>query len=136
MDDQQWADESTRVDTPTPKVRVRREIGVCGVCSLAGGQVIEAFDQRVYKGWACPDCVLSGRASEFSPDHPVMRPIVFVARGIRGDQPFKDLLKAADIQRGDPQHQSKRAEAVASFLKMNRHQRRATLKRARKKGKS
>ena len=107
---------STRVDTEKPppiragtekpqpgKVSVGRELGDCGFCEATGLQVIEAFDPRVYEGWACPDCILGGKASEYPTIHKFMNPMVFVARALRGDQPFKDLLKAADLQKENPE---------------------------------
>lgn len=129
--------ESTRVDSADKKVRVRRELGICSVCGAAGGQVIKAYDDRVYEGLACAPCVLSGKASTFPPTHKAMRPIVFVARALRGDEPFASLLRAADIQSVNPREaqrlrekQAKRMGPVA--VSPNRKAKRAA---ASKKGK-
>ena len=121
--------ESTRVDSPKA-VRVSRELGVCDFCLLAGGQVIRSHT-RVFDGLACPGCVLSGKASDkYPPHHESMRPLVFVARALRGDQPFKDLLRAAESQGAEPAATARaKARAVTNMkptlVSGNRRQRRA-----------
>lgn len=92
--------------TPPPAgekaVRVSRYQGRCGFCPFEG-LVIEGHDPEVMTGLACPACVLGGKASRFAPEHPAMRPIVFVARAMRGDEPFRTLLESAEKQRENPE---------------------------------
>lgn len=83
-------------------VRVTRYQGKCGSCDFEG-LVIEGHDPDVMTGLACPDCVMAGRASRFAPEHPAMRPIVFVARAMRGEEPFRTLLESAEKQRENPE---------------------------------
>jgi len=126
-------------DEPAP-VKVSRELGSCGFCGAADLQVIRAFDPRVFEGWACPSCVLSGKTSErYPPEGDVMRPMVFVARALRGDQPFADLLKAADLQRENPElaakMKAKLAKRMAPVAVINRKARRTADAVGRKKKK-
>lgn len=94
---------STKPPTEGEKaVRVSRYQGRCGFCDFEG-LVIEGHDPDVMSQLACPTCVLAGKASSFAPEHPAMRPIVFVARAMRGDEPFATLLKAAEAQRQNPE---------------------------------
>jgi hypothetical protein len=92
--------------TPPPPgdkaVRVSRYQGSCAFCDFVG-LVIEGHDPAVMSKLACFQCVLGGKASSFAPEHPAMRPIVFVARAMRGDEPFATLLKAAEKQRENPE---------------------------------
>lgn len=125
-------------DKVTP-VKVIREVGRCDYCDSVGGQVIGSYDPRVYTGKACPDCVLGGRASDrYRPDHSAMRPMVFVARALRGDEPFKTLLRAADLQKADPEGAERlRKKATRGrplvMVAPNRKMKRAAVARARSK---
>lgn len=83
----------------TRQVRVSRELGTCDFCGDEG-HVIIAYDPRAYEGKACPNCVVGGRASgRYDVESGVMRPMVWVARGLLGEQPFAKLLEAAEAQR-------------------------------------
>lgn len=95
---------STKPPEPGEKnvVRVTREDGTCEVCGVAG-PVIRTHDDRVMNRLACSKCVLDGKAANFAPEHPAMRPIVFVARALRGDEPFRTLLASAEHQRAHPE---------------------------------
>lgn len=83
-------------------VRVSRYQGKCSTCDFEG-LVIQGHDDRVMSGLHCHTCVLAGRASSYAPEHPAMRPIVFVARAMRGDEPFRTLLESAEKQRENPE---------------------------------
>ena len=98
---------------PGPKVKVGRRLGDCGFCGDADLQVIKAFDDRIYRGWACPTCILTGVTNaQFKPDSREMSPIVFVARALRGDEPFKTLLKRADWQKANPKEAAQQKAAA------------------------
>ena len=100
--------------TEEAEVRVTRSRGRCERCGADPVDRVEAYDPRVYLGAVCAGCVLEGRASDrYGPDHAAMRPMVFVARGLRGEEPFRTLLLASDVQGGDPGA----ARALAAQLK-------------------
>lgn len=98
---------------PGPKVKVGRQLGDCDFCGDTGLQVIKSYDDRVYRGWACPICVLAGVTNpRFRADSKQMAPMVFVAQALRGDEPFKTLLKRADWQKAHPEETAKQKEAA------------------------
>lgn len=107
MDDNQTPPSNgggSSVSDDKKRIRVTRKIGDCGYCDrVRNGSVIQAYDPDVFAGVACPDCVLEGKASaKFKPDAPEMRPVVFVAKALKGIQPFAKLLAAADNHREHP----------------------------------
>lgn len=90
-------EEERRADN---KTRVERSIGSCVVCHVPG-EIIHAFDERIYQGGACSNCILH-RTSELTSgqrlDSRIMAPMVFVARALQGEEPFASVLRAADSQ--------------------------------------
>jgi hypothetical protein len=87
-------------DPPAEKSRVERSFGPCVVCHIPG-ELVHAFDERVYRDGACPDCLLhrtSELTTEYRLDSRIMAPMVFVARALRGEEPFASVLRAADSQ--------------------------------------
>ncbi len=96
--------------------RVGRQLGDCGFCGDTDLQVIESYDQRIYTGWACHTCILTGTTSaEFPPHSLEMQPIVFVAKALRGDEPFKSMLKKSDWQKAHPEEAA--AQKAAAIRK-------------------
>jgi len=96
--------------------KTSRKTGDCDHCDVKGVQVIKAIDERIYSGWACPDCVLSGKISDFAPEHGAMVPMVFIARALKGDEPYASLMAAADAQREDPIQAARAAQSVREKL--------------------
>lgn len=85
---------------PAEKSKVERSFGPCVVCHVPS-ELVHAFDERVYQGGACSDCLLH-RTSELTTEHRldsrIMAPMVFVARALSGEEPFASVLRAADAQ--------------------------------------
>lgn len=103
--------------------------------------MITAYSALVYPGKVCGPCILDGKASErFAPEHKAMQPMVFVARALRGDQPFAQLLAEADAQRAGKKPPTKRGMSALQALAVareiskqpNRKAKRAALARLRK----
>jgi hypothetical protein len=89
-------------ETKTRKITVSRDFGTCIVCEKQG-EIVFAYDRKIYKdrsGGACPNCLINRTAevSDFPKDSKVMQPVIFTARGLRGEEPFASLLRAADEQ--------------------------------------
>ncbi len=111
-------DEDPRIVTPTDeggtRLKVNRKIGTCVRCGAEKVQTISAYDPAVYEGHACGPCILAGKAA---PDHdveaPIMRPMVFVAKALAGEEPYRTLIRAADEQRANPE----RAEEIGDIAK-------------------
>lgn len=125
-------EEDPRIVTPdragdATRLRVNRRFGPCARCGEER-HTIAAYDVKVYSGHVCGPCILTGKATE---DHtvmsPIMRPMVFVARALAGEEPYMSLLKAADEQRDNPD----KAAAQAATLKA---QKKAIEKQARRLG--
>lgn len=114
--------EEARANKTEVKVRVERSRGVCVSCG-ATGHVIAAYDPRVYKGRACPACVLSGKLSEYPSDSAIMRPMVWVARGLLGEQPFARLLREVDTQKKRSRRERRELQALARRAKKRRKKR-------------
>ena len=116
----------------TRRARVSREQGTCDFCG-ARGHVIIAYDPRAYDGRACPKCVIDGRTSErYDVNGGVMRPMVFVARALIGEQPFARMLKAAEEQR----ERERKKEAHRALKSKSKRPRRKRHQRSRKKRKA
>jgi len=85
------------------QVKVSRTYDVCGGCGGEPREVVSAYDDALWAGYRCPECILSGRAVPAVPvDHTAMRPMVFVAKALLGVEPMASMLKAADAQRKRP----------------------------------
>lgn len=128
-------DEDPRIVTPTDdtgtRVKVSREIGTCDRCGAEEIQTIIAYDPAVYEGAVCATCVLAGKATEsHGIDSEIMRPMVFVARALSGEEPYRTLLKAADEQRENPD----RTDTVEAVEKARRKEESREAHRLRKLG--
>lgn len=115
-------DEDPRIVTPTDengtRLKVSRQIGTCDNCDTPDVQTISAYDPAVYQGRICGPCVLAGNAtSEHDVDSPLMRPMVFVARALAGEEPYRTLLKAVDEQRADPERAAEIGDIAKARLK-------------------
>lgn len=73
------------------RIQCKCGYGPCDRCSR-DRQLIYAFDDRVYEGGVCSECFLGGKACDLSIEDPLMRPMLFIARALRGDEPFKSIL--------------------------------------------
>lgn len=146
--------EDPRIVTPVDgegeevRLKVSRELGTCARCGAEGAQTITAYDSEVYEGEVCGPCVLSGKAApDLEIESPLMRPMVFVAKALRGDEPFRTLLRAADDQRENPGKAATVAAVARAKAKMerrlssagllsraplNRHERRLAAKQGRR----
>lgn len=118
------------------EIRVSRFQGRCSFCDFEG-MVIAPYTPEVMNGeLACPDCILAGRTSRFALKHPAMRPLVFIAKAMKGEEPFATLLKAAEHQRRDPGSRRPNPAIRMPTARPTRKQRRAAAtveRRARKK---
>lgn len=78
------------------KVSVTRNKGTCVCCENPDQEIIFAYDPAIYEGGVCPDCILE-KVYELQPHElKLLSPMIFVARGLKGQQPFKDVLDAHD----------------------------------------
>lgn len=99
-------------------IRCERKIGKCDRCG-AERMLIFAFDERVYEGGVCHDCFFKGKACDLELEDPLMRPMLFLARALRGDEPFASILRSADSQSMDLE---KSAEALKEFAEEAKRQ--------------
>lgn len=138
---------SSREDTTrTVSVKVNRIRTTCARCGAEEIQCVEAYSPEAYTGAVCGPCILAGQASDtYAPEHPAMRPMVFVARALVGEEPYATLLRQADAQkkagaRGptNPRqtaHVLRQAVAKLPGQPRNRRERRVAEARARHKPK-
>lgn len=103
----------TPTDEDGTRIKVSRQIATCDRCGTADVQTVTAYDPSVYEGRVCGPCILAGKASAHEVDAPIMRPMVFVAKALAGEEPYRSLLKAADEQRANPE----RAEEIGKIAK-------------------
>ncbi len=132
-------------------VLTRKPDGICSFCGAGPGDMVGSYDPGVYEGLACADCILDGKTNKkFDPKSDAMAPMTFVARALKGDQPFKTYLDQADAQKAgktiseavrDLRNRSKRAKdravpKVVARVKRQLNEQRKKLKKLRIKRKT
>ncbi len=144
----------TADDKSGTRLKVSREIGTCDRCKTEEVHTITAYDPGAYEGRVCGPCILAGKATEdHEVDSPLMRPMVFVARALAGQEPYRTLLRAADEQRDNPakadtieaiakarhksdskaRHRARKLGLVETRVPKNRKERRIAAKQKRKR---